>query len=437
MFLALAMAITFLSIGASAFTIDLTDDFDTFLKDEFGAEPGDADFYDYLVDAGFFDLVDDLQDWLDALLAALGDFIKGEISGSGAKAYFQTQWDGLDADLVNDLLPGYAFTYLKNLLDGIDGARPDPLDLPGVEDIAKDPAFLNALLAALKNGLAANGWGSLLGSLGIVDSDLIEFAEGFNDEYPFPEEPPVVTPVPALCGCDECFDCDCTADPAECTCDCCKPVVTPPKDALCGCTVCKDCDCTTDKTACKCACCKPVPPPAKTLYETTWEAFDKEEFKLEKDLDKWFKKVIDKLEKWANKKYNKNMTNKEFTDALKKFDDFYKKQSDKLEKEIEAYLKADNAALADQNNKAKVDASVAAYKKAMLTQLSLYQNLTVTLLPNNIVKFYGGNVFTNFFPFLWAGIVRYVAFGWVWLPVNPMFFSNFADMALAPRALAA
>ncbi|MCL1951685.1 MAG: hypothetical protein FWF60_02535 [Oscillospiraceae bacterium] len=59
-----------------------------------------------------------------------------------------------------------------------------------------------------------------------------------------------------------------------------------------------------------------------------------------------------------------------------------------------------------------------AIQKATLIQVEFFQYEGTVMMHADLIKALGGSSFVEFFKFLWSCIVRYIAFGWLWMPIR-------------------
>jgi len=127
-----------------------------------------------------------------------------------------------------------------------------------------------------------------------------------------------------------------------------------------------------------------------------------------------------------------------FTEATEKiateFQKFMQKFQDKwgdteLSDEQEAALSAKYEAMMVKSREAgkdvaaniaelKFDDALKGGRKAMLIQAEFYQYEGTVMMHADLIKALGGSSFVEFFKFLWSCIVRYIAFGWLWMPLR-------------------
>ena len=187
-FLALALAATFLSVGASAFrVVGLADQFDsgfTFYFDQAGEDIADyPEFADYLDDIGFNDLLAGVEDYLAQLIAAYYekfleryDFLTPEQVED-----FDAGWDVDIDDFFSYLVGGDGQTYLDWLAQAIVTAflaGQDFDELPSFEDTVASDDFFMVLLDAINQIAMEIAW-----EAGPLDVGWLEPADLEGFEY--------------------------------------------------------------------------------------------------------------------------------------------------------------------------------------------------------------------------------------------------------------
>ena len=64
------------------------------------------------------------------------------------------------------------------------------------------------------------------------------------------------------------------------------------------------------------------------------------------------------------------------------------------------------------------DGALKDIQKATLIEAEFWQYEATVMMHADLIKALGASSFVEFFKFLWSCIVRYIAFGWLWMPIR-------------------